>query len=113
MSEPHLDGAVLSTLLSIMEDEYPLLVETFLSDSEERLRSIREASAVSDAPALRHAAHSFKGSCGNMGASVLSSLCKRLEEAARQNDLASAQSLIGKVEHEFSIVRTLLVPGRS
>jgi HPt (histidine-containing phosphotransfer) domain-containing protein len=87
-------------------------VETFLSDSEERLRSIRDAFAASDAPALRHAAHSFKGSCGNMGASVLSSLCKRLEEAARHSDLASAQGLIAKVEHEFTIVRTLLLPGR-
>jgi HPt (histidine-containing phosphotransfer) domain-containing protein len=112
MSEPHLDGAVLSNLLSIMEDEYPLLVETFLCDSEERLRAIRDAFASSDAPALRHAAHSFKGSCGNMGACLLSSLCKGLEEAARQNDLATAQGLIGKVEHEFSIVRTLLLPGR-
>ncbi|QRY82174.1 Hpt domain-containing protein [Pseudomonas sp. PDNC002] len=113
MPESHLDDTVLSDLLSIMEDEYPLLVETFLSDSEERLRSIREATAAADAPALRHAAHSFKGSCGNMGANVLSSLCKRLEEAARQNDLATAQGLIGKVEHEFAIVRTLLLPGRA
>lgn len=112
MSEPHLDGVVLSNLLSIMEDEYPLLVETFLGDSEERLRSIREAFAASDAPTLRHAAHSFKGSCGNMGAAVLSSLCKRLEEAARHNDLATAEGLIAKVEREFGIVRTLLLPGR-
>lgn len=113
MSEPHLDDAVLSNLLSIMEDEYPLLVETFLSDSEERLRSIRAAFAESDGIALRHAAHSFKGSCGNMGASVLSGLCKQLEECARQGDLASAQTLIGRVEHEFAIVRTLLQPGRA
>ncbi|AGI23660.1 Hpt domain-containing protein [Pseudomonas sp. MT3] len=113
MSEPHLDGAVLSNLLSIMEDEYPLLVETFLSDSEERLRGIRAAFATADGAALRHAAHSFKGSCGNMGATVLSGLCKQLEEAARHNDLAAAQGLIAKVEREFSIVRTLLLPGRT
>ena len=113
MSEPHLDDAVLSNLLSIMEDEYPLLVETFLSDSEERLRSIREAFAAADTPALRHAAHSFKGSCGNMGAIVLSGLCKQLEDAARHHDLAAAQRLVARVEHEFSIVRTLLLPGRT
>lgn len=113
MSEPHLDDAVLSNLLSIMEDEYPLLVDTFLSDSEERLRSIRTAFAEADGVALRHAAHSFKGSCGNMGASLLSGLCKQLEERARQGDLGGAQTLIDQIEHEFSIVRTLLLPGRS
>jgi len=112
MSVPHLDEAVQSNLLSIMEDEYPLLVETFLCDSEERLRSLRAAFAASDSAALRHAAHSFKGSCGNMGAAVLSGLCKQLEEAARHNDLTTAQGLIAKVEHEFFIVRTLLLPGR-
>lgn len=113
MSVPHLDDAVQRNLLDIMEDEYPLLVETFLSDSEERLNSIRAAFAAADGTVLRHAAHSFKGSCGNMGAAVLSGLCKQLEEAARHNDLAAAQGLIAKVEHEFTIVRTLLQPSRA
>ena len=113
MSVPHLDDAVQRNLLEIMEDEYPLLVETFLSDSEERLSSIRSAFSAADGNALRHAAHSFKGSCGNMGAAVLSGLCKQLEEAARHNDLDAAQGLITKVEREFTIVRTLLQAGHA
>lgn len=113
MSESHLDAAVLSNLLSIMEDEYPLLVETFLCDSEERLRSIRSALADGDGAALRHAAHSFKGSCGNMGANLLTNLCKQLEERARHGDLAGAEALVTRIEHEFSIVRSLLLPGRA
>lgn len=113
MSVPHLDDAVQRNLLEIMEDEYPLLVETFLSDSEERLNSIRAAYSAADGSALRHAAHSFKGSCGNMGATLLSGLCKQLEEAARHNDLDAAQGLITKVEREFTIVRTLLQAGHA
>lgn len=108
MSDVHLDDAALSALRDVMAEEYPLLLETFISDSEERLRSLREALANADSQALRHAAHSFKGSCGNMGAQILAGLCKQLEESARQTDLPHAEALVEQVEREFAIVRILL-----
>ena len=62
-----------------MEDEYPILLDTFVADSEERLRLLHQARAEGDAQGLRLAAHSFKGSCSNMGAVLLAGLCKELE----------------------------------
>ena len=91
-----------------MEDEYPVLLDTFLADSEERLRLLRQAERVGDAQNLRLAAHSFKGSCSNMGASMLAGLCKQLEELGRRELLAEAPELIEQVEREFAIVRILL-----
>ena len=90
MSDVHLDDAVLKALREVMAEEFPLLLDTFVADSEERLRNLHEALAELDGQALRHAAHSFKGSCGNMGAPALAALCKRLEDAARQGDMAKA-----------------------
>ena len=94
MSETHLDDAVLSALQDVMAEEYTLLLDTFIGDSEERLRGLREALAGADVQALRLTAHSFKGSCSNMGAQHLSSLCKRLEDRARQGELDDLAQLM-------------------
>lgn len=107
MSDIHLDSAVLAALQDVMEDEYPLLLDTFLADSEERLRLLRQAVRAADGQGLRLAAHSFKGSCSNMGAPLLAGLCKRLEEVGRRERLAEAPALIEQIEREFAIVRIL------
>lgn len=108
MSDNHLDRAVLVTLQDIMEDEYPVLLDTFIADSDERLRLLQGAEQTQDAQAMRHAAHSFKGSCSNMGAKALAESCRELEELARRGDLAGSAELIERVEREFAIVRILL-----
>lgn len=107
MSDRHLDSAVLAALQDVMEDDYPVLLDTFLADSEERLRLLRQAAADMDGQALRLAAHSFKGSCSNMGAPLLAGLCKQLEEIGRREQLSEAAELIEQVEREFAIVRIL------
>ena len=53
MSNAHLDSAVLATLQDVMESEYPALLDTFLADSEERVRLLRQACQADQAEALR------------------------------------------------------------
>lgn len=108
MSDIHLDDAVLAALQDVMEDEYPILLDTFVADSEERLRLLHQAQAEDDAQGLRLAAHSFKGSCSNMGASLLAGLCKQLEDCARREQLEQAPALVEQIAREFAIVRILL-----
>jgi HPt (histidine-containing phosphotransfer) domain-containing protein len=103
----HLDPAVLASLQDVMGDEYPVLLDTFLADSEERLRLIRQAIGESDPHALRQAAHSFKGSCSNMGAPLLAGLCRSLEEAGRRAVLDDSASMVEQLERELAIVRIL------
>jgi histidine phosphotransfer protein HptB len=107
VADIHLDNTVLETLRDVMGDEYSLLVETFLLDSEERLRLLLAASHNVDAQAMRLAAHSFKGSCSNMGALLLASRCKELEELARRERLEASAELLEHVQREFAIVRIL------
>jgi len=107
VSDLHLDSVVLAALQDVMEDEYPVLLDTFLADSEERLRLMQLARRESDAQGLRQAAHSFKGSCSNMGAPMLANLCKQLEEAARREQLDEAPKLLERIEREYAIVRIL------
>lgn len=108
MSDIHLDSAVLAALQDVMEDEYPVLLDTFLADSEERLLVLRQAEQAADAQSLRLSAHSFKGSCSNMGALMLAGLCKQLEEVGRREQLELVPDLVEQIEREFAIVRILL-----
>ncbi|CDZ92882.1 Hpt domain-containing protein [Pseudomonas saudiphocaensis] len=103
----HLDPRVLLTLQQVMEAEYPQLLEAFLVDSEERLRLLQATYQRGEAESLRRAAHSFKGSCSNMGAAQLAEHCHALEEAAQSRQLERAGKLIELVEREFAIVRIL------
>ncbi|WP_271408456.1 Hpt domain-containing protein [Pseudomonas sp. Q1-7] len=112
MSDIHLDHSVLSALRDVMESEFPVLLDTFLTDSSERLRQIHRAVALADSQALRLAAHSFKGSCSNMGAAVLAGLCKQLEETARREQLADATALVLQIEQEFLVVQGLMLEER-
>lgn len=107
MSDSHLDQAVLASLQDVMGDEYPVLLDTFLVDSDERQRHIEQACTAGDAQALRLAAHSFKGSCSNMGATLLAELCQQLESAARNERLEDAPALLASIEREFAIIGIL------
>ncbi|HWT69075.1 MAG TPA: Hpt domain-containing protein [Pseudomonas sp.] len=104
MADIHLDPDVLSALRDVMEDEFSTLIDTFLTDSEQRLRQL--AVAV-DAPQLLEAAHSFKGSSSNMGAVRLAGLCHDLEHRAKERNLTGIESLIAEITREFALIRPL------
>jgi HPt (histidine-containing phosphotransfer) domain-containing protein len=103
VAEIHLDHEVLSTLREVMEDGYPLLLETFLVDSEERSRQLK----TNDTNQLIATAHSFKGSSSNMGAIRLSELCDQLEQRAKELSPGGIEILVAEIGREFSIVRCL------
>ncbi|MET1069042.1 MAG: Hpt domain-containing protein [Pseudomonas prosekii] len=104
MADTHLDRDVLSALQEVMEGEYSTLLDTFIADSEERLRVLRKAD---DAVQLMNAAHSFKGSSSNMGATRLAELCNELEQRAKDQKLSGIEKLVGEIDGEFAIVRPL------
>ncbi len=104
----HLDHEALAELREVMDDDFQILITTFLADSRERLRSLRDALDAGDAATFSKAAHSFKGSCINIGAPALGALCLEAEQLGRGGDLAGAPALIARIEAEFEKVRELL-----
>jgi HPt (histidine-containing phosphotransfer) domain-containing protein len=104
VADTYLDRDVLSALQEVMEDEYPMLLDTFLADSEERLNLLRKAD---NALQLMNAAHSFKGSSSNMGATHLAELCGQLERRAKDKTLAGIEKLVGEIDLEFARVKPL------
>lgn len=105
----HIDQQALATLKEVMEDDFALLVHTFLQDSENRLKILKDLVAAPDAESLRRTAHSFKGSCSNVGAPLLASYCAELEKKGLKQDFTDLQSDLDKILNEYEQVKTLLL----
>lgn len=101
----HLDNEQLAELKDVLEDEFSVLVTTYLQDADLRMQQIREAFAKSDNEACRLASHSLKGASANLGATQLSAYCERLEHACRAGQVADCGALVSQVSHELLAVR--------
>jgi HPt (histidine-containing phosphotransfer) domain-containing protein len=106
--KPHLDEEALAELRDVMEDEFDILIQTYISDSRERIQALHQALSDNDADAFAKTAHSFKGSSINIGAARLGELCLQVERCGREGDLEAARQSMMALEAEFATVRRLM-----
>ncbi|PCI43546.1 MAG: histidine kinase [Moraxellaceae bacterium] len=106
--QDHVDSVMLDELKEVMEDDFGILIDTFLSDSEIRLVDVKTAYDELNSKKLRESAHSLKGSCSNVGAAKLADICKHVEELGRVNKAEDAGQLIKDILSEFEVVRVIL-----
>lgn len=107
MSNDSLDLRALTELQDIMEEDFTLLIETFISDADDRMNDIVQA--VGDWQRLRRAAHAFKGSSSNIGAIKLAQLCKALEHYAIEvKEDAGVAEQVAQIRAEKSLVAEAL-----
>ncbi|WP_227519862.1 Hpt domain-containing protein [Mangrovitalea sediminis] len=105
-----MDDEALAELREVMDDDFSILISTFIDDSAERVSTLKKRFDAADAEAFSKAAHSFKGSCINIGAPRLGDLCLEAEQMGRSGDLTGAEDLLASIEQEFETVKTLLQP---
>jgi PAS domain S-box-containing protein len=74
----------------------------FLADAPQQLEAIRKAAAARDAQALRHAAHSLKGSAAYVGGTAASSAAHKLERLGAEDDLRAAPEALRTLEREVA-----------
>lgn len=84
------------------------LIDLFLAEMESGLGSMRKALAEGNAAELAQLAHSLKGASASMGAGGLASLCRTLEETAKNIKLQGAEGQLDQIESEVRIVREAL-----
>ncbi len=106
--KPHLDEAALAELRDVMEDEFDILIQTYISDSRDRLEALHQALSDGDPDAFGKAAHSFKGSSINIGAPRLGELCQHIEQAGHDGDLDTGRQFMSALETEFGTVCRLM-----
>jgi histidine phosphotransfer protein HptB len=105
----HLDQEALAALKDVMEDDFSLLINTFLQDSENRLKTLDSLMDSNNQDAIRRTAHSFKGSCSNIGATRLAYLCAELENKGLENNLTGLKQDLDLIKSEYEIVKNFLL----
>jgi len=115
----HLSYDVLNSLKDIMEDDFVLLIDTFIQDSQSRLQALQELVGGNDRDSIRldsilldsirRDAHSFKGSCSNLGALRLASFCAVLESKALNKSVDDLGVDLAEIKEEFFIVRKMML----
>jgi CheY-like chemotaxis protein len=111
-----LDEEIIDGLLKIDEDGTLMdeLVETFLRLAPARLAALEKAAEDGTAAPLERAAHSFLGSCGNLGCRRMADLCAKLEVLGRAGSTKGARELVRALVAEMEVVRPHIeaLPGR-
>ncbi len=104
LPEP-IDWAVLAEMESLVDSvDDPFLIDiltSFFEDSEQRLRDMDQAIADRNAIALRSAAHALKPSSAAVGAMDLSDWCRRLEQAAKEENWSAVPTLAAGVHQAY------------
>ncbi len=84
------------------------LAEMFYDDARSGIDAMRGAVERGDARTVERAAHTLKGSSGNMGAQRMAALCGELQDVGVSGDLTHAPELLEGLEVEFGRVRPAL-----
>jgi CheY-like chemotaxis protein len=106
------DALVDAARVRAFRDDYPeiagRLVDLFTEGTPPVLAELRAAVAEDDFERVRRCAHKLKGSCQNIGATSMATLCGTLEEDAHAGTLAQLDAAFAPTEHA---IRALLAPG--
>lgn len=100
-----------SALLDRVEGDMELLadiIELFKEDSARQIAAIRGAIDAKQADLLRRAAHTLKGTCGNLGVPEAAATALELEKLAAAGDLSHAQECLRSLEEQVQRVGKLL-----
>ncbi len=107
----HLNRQIIIELKELMEEEFPILIRTFIDDSYVRLDRLIMHVSHKNYEEIRREAHSFKGSSSNMGAITLTELCLALEHLSAKTKLdqsnenfAALQEMTNSIQSELKTV---------
>ena len=110
MDQPVLDQVVIDALRRLTPAGEPdVLAEVlrlFLDEVPPRMVRLRNAWQSGNIEEMHRAAHSLKGSAGNIGARRLYDVCSRLDAIGKAGDLAGAATLVVAMGEEFGKVES-------
>ena len=105
----HLNLEQLSELKEVLEDEFSVLITTYLEDAQLRQQMITAAISAKDYEAARLAAHSLKGASANLGALMLAEICEHLEHDCRAGSYDNCEVYNQQIVEEFVVVKNELL----
>ncbi|MCB9832743.1 MAG: Hpt domain-containing protein [Planctomycetes bacterium] len=104
-----IDGNVIAGLRELGGQELLReLLGLFRADTPPRIAALEVAVAAGTVAEIGRVAHSLKSSCANVGALVMSGLCRALEEEARAGSAAHAEERLRALLAEWELVQVRL-----
>jgi HPt (histidine-containing phosphotransfer) domain-containing protein len=108
-----LDMSVVDELISLSDDGDPELlldlIGLYLADAPSKLDAVMEGMRTGDLDKVERAAHSLKGSSGNLGARQLQHTCELLQLRSNAGDLAGTRKAAAQLAAMFEDVRGALL----
>lgn len=80
------------------------ILNLFLEEVPKKILALQTALSDGDAHEVGRAAHSLKGSSGNIGADSLFDVSRRIDDLAKAGDLAGVGPLIPTLTSEYHLV---------
>lgn len=103
-----LDPAVIETLRQLTAPGEPdvlkEVLQLFLEDVPGRIDRLRSAWQAGNAVEVQRAAHSLKGSAGNIGATDLLAVCRLLDDQGKSGNVSDLQGLVTSLDREYARV---------
>ncbi|MBD2568512.1 Hpt domain-containing protein [Anabaena lutea] len=96
------------TICNNIVEEFIQIIDSYLEDTPQRLRSLSNAIIQGNTKTLQLEAHSLKSSSAIVGAKNLSLLCKQLEKLGRDGNINDAVLLVSQAMAEYVQVEAAL-----
>jgi HPt (histidine-containing phosphotransfer) domain-containing protein len=107
-----LDQTVLDELLSFADDGDPELlldlIQMFLDDSPSKVAAVQEGLDNGDFEKAERAAHSLKGSSGNLGAHLVQDVCEKLQISTRNQQMDESKQLAPQLAAHYAAAEEAL-----
>ncbi len=92
------DQRTLDLLKESVGEVFVSVVDAFIDDLPMYLMSLRAAISKNDAQQVYELAHTIKGTAASVGADVVASLARRLEEMGKMRDLRGTEAFFNELE---------------
>ncbi len=84
------------------------LIKTYMNSSTALISDLQTAVVNQNPTQLEHSAHSLKSSSASLGATVISDLCRELEQQGYAGDMTDAETKVQRVISESALVNQAL-----
>lgn len=103
-----LDLEVLDELVDIMGDDMAMLLNSYFTDSQNKLDELAKMNWQTEQDAIFRMAHALKGSSRNVGLVGFSDMCENIESHARANQLTQEDFDLTILNQLFEVACTEL-----
>jgi len=108
MSLTRIDYDLLNELSDILEDEFPIIIDTFIESASKLLSELLVLLKEGNNDLYILKIHSLKGSCRNIGATYLAELCMKEEMLAQKGLINLTDTSLELIAHELEKTKKVL-----